>query len=424
MLSQKPCIFTVSKNISESSLEVVVEFKDQEYLKMMRAYIFFGILLLLTIYLGLKINLLMGGRRSLSVFITLAILISSIAWLFIYRGNNKILQTTWYPFLLWIGNICMGLVATFLLFSLVLDIVHLGVSLWDRSAGSSMSDTDIERRRALFKVSSQGLLMLSVAMAGLGYLTARYGLKIKKVQIPLPQLPSELTDLRIVQISDLHIGLTIDKDYVQRVVDQVMQQKPDMIMITGDMVDGTPENLQERWQPLRQINASSGVFFITGNHEYYSGAESWIALIKDLGFIPLINENKIVSYKNIPVLVAGVTDTSGGQFLPGHAPDTAKARGQDQQAALKILLAHRPEAYLEAEALGFDLQLSGHTHAGQFFPFNMLVMFAHKFYKGLNQYGKLWVYVNQGTGYWGPANRFALPPEITLINFVRKDEPA
>lgn len=385
----------------------------------MRSSIFFFILGFLLFYLTWKINFLLGRRLWVSFPLALAIAGLAWGWLFTYRGNDEILNTAWYPPFMWVGSTLLGFAGCFLIFSLVIDALHLFLRVWDFVSPTSVPLQDSERRSFFLRSVSLGALLGSTLVAGAGFYSARRGHQIKKVNIPIQDLSEKLENLKIVQISDLHIGLTIDKDYVQNVVTQVMKLKPDLIAITGDLVDGTPTMLEERWQPLRELQARHGVFFITGNHEYYSGVEAWLETLRGIGFENLVNENKVIFENGVPILIAGVPDIAGGQFIESHRPDIAKAAKSNQETDLKILLGHRPEFCFDAESAGFDLLLCGHTHAGQFFPFNMFVMFAHKYYKGLNRHGRMWVYVNQGTGYWGPANRFALPPEITEIRFVK-----
>jgi len=243
---------------------------------------------------------------------------------------------------------------------------------------------------------------------------------VSEVRVPIARLPAELEGLRIAQISDLHVGPMIRGGYVERVVQRVLDLKPDLIAVTGDLADGVPEKLKVQVQPLSKLKAPLGVYYVTGNHEYYWGAQAWIDKAAELGFIPLLNENRIVSVRGSKVLVAGVTDTFAEQFIPSHRSDPAKAAATDEKPALKILLAHRPDSCLEAEPAGFDLQLSGHTHGGQFFPFSLLIPLFHRYWRGLNRHGRLWLYVNQGTGYWGPPDRFAVPSEITLLHMTKE----
>jgi predicted MPP superfamily phosphohydrolase len=172
---------------------------------------------------------------------------------------------------------------------------------------------------------------------------------------------------------------------------------------------------------LQGLKHRHGIYFITGNHEYYSGAEAWIAENRRLGFEPLLNEHRVLKIGDASLVLAGVTDHSDSRFTSVNTSDPMKAMaGAPRDAGAKILLAHQPRSCFKAGEAGFDLQISGHTHAGQTFPGSLIVPFAHPYYKGLNRHGKMWVYVNRGTGYWGPPLRLGVPSEITLLTLVQK----
>jgi len=160
---------------------------------------------------------------------------------------------------------------------------------------------------------------------------------------------------------------------------------------------------------------------VTGNHEYYWDPEGLIAKMRELGFTPLLNENAALKIGESRLLVAGVTDPMGAAMTPAQKPDVSRAAHSDEKADLRILLAHRPDASTEAEPLGFDLQFSGHTHAGQFFPFSLLIGLEHRYSRGLYRHGRMQVYVNPGTGFWGPPNRLGVPAEITLATLRRAE---
>jgi predicted MPP superfamily phosphohydrolase len=263
------------------------------------------------------------------------------------------------------------------------------------------------------------LLAVSAVFAALGIRQALAGPVVSHVSVPIALLPPELEGLRIAQISDLHVGPMIRRGYVESVVRKVLDLKPDLIAVTGDLADGAPEALKAQIEPLTKLKAPLGVFYVTGNHEYYWGAQRWIDKAAELGLTPLLNENRVLSLRGAKILVAGVTDTYAEQFMPSHRSDPGKAAATGQNPAVKILLAHRPDSCLEAERAGFDLQLSGHTHGGQFFPFSLLIPLFHRYWRGLNRHGRLWVYVNRGTGYWGPPDRFTVPSEITLLQLTK-----
>ncbi len=218
-----------------------------------------------------------------------------------------------------------------------------------------------------------------------------------------------------MHISDLHIGSLIKYKYVKNVVNIVNSLNPNLIAMTGDFVDGSVESLQRDIAPLAELKAKYGKFFATGNHEYYSGANSWIEKFKELGVDVLLNEHRILQLKDDKIAIAGVTDYSTINMPVPNASDVMKAVNGISIGMVTILLAHQPASYKVAHQAGVNLQLSGHTHAGQYFPFNILIDFFHRYFKGLNLHKGMWIYINKGTGYWGPPLRSWSPSEITLI---------
>ena len=238
--------------------------------------------------------------------------------------------------------------------------------------------------------------------------------RVVRVTIPIASLPADLEGFRIVQLSDLHVGSTIRRHFVQEVVDAANGLSPDLVAFTGDVADGTVPGLTREVEPLALLEAPYGKFFVAGNHEYYWDAIAWLAEIRRLGFSVLTNEHRLLERGTGRLLLAGVTDVSASRRVPGHESDPGAALAGAPPADVKILLAHQPRSAFAAQAAGFDLQLSGHTHGGQF-PFNLLVRVGQPFVSGLHRLGALWVYVSQGTGYWGPPLRLGAPPEITLI---------
>ena len=241
--------------------------------------------------------------------------------------------------------------------------------------------------------------------------------KVKPLMIKLDRLPQSLDGTRIVQITDLHIGALIKGDWLQKVVNNVNALKPDLIVITGDLVDGSVEDLRAHVDPLANLEAPMGIYFITGNHEYYSGVEPWCDYIAGLGIRVLRNERVSISAgtDSISFDLAGVDDWGSSHF-PGEGPNLKKAlRGRDPNKAL-ILLAHQPAAIHEAAEQGVDLQLSGHTHGGQIWPFTYLVYLQQPYTTGLHRYNKqTQVYISSGTGFWGPPMRLGTAAEITHI---------
>jgi predicted MPP superfamily phosphohydrolase len=267
--------------------------------------------------------------------------------------------------------------------------------------------------------SATAVAALSVFATVVGFASARRRARIVNVDVPIRNLPRALHGFSIAQISDVHVGAAIRKEYVDAIVDAVNGLHPDLIAVTGDVVDGPVRELAPHTAPLGRLSARHGAFFVTGNHEYYSGESAWTAEFKRLGLKVLLNEHAVVTHDGAPLVVAGVTDFSAHHFNPAQRSDPAAAlAGAPSDAGAKILLAHQPRSASAAETAGYDLQLSGHTHGGQFWPWNLFVRFQQPFTAGLHRLNKLWVYVSRGTGYWGPPNRFGAPSEITRLRLV------
>lgn len=235
--------------------------------------------------------------------------------------------------------------------------------------------------------------------------------RIVRVTVPIADLPSDLAGFRILQLSDLHVGPTIRRRFVDAVVDRANALRPDLIAVTGDVADGLVPELREHVEPLGRLRAPHGAYFVTGNHEYYWDVRGWIGELERLGIEVLSNEHRVVTRGAGRLLVAGVTDLSA-------ASDPAAAVAGAPPSDVRVLLAHQPRSAFAAQAAGYDLQLSGHTHGGQYFPFNLLVRLFQPFVAGLHRLESMWLYVSRGTGYWGPPLRLGAPAEITLLELV------
>jgi predicted MPP superfamily phosphohydrolase len=223
----------------------------------------------------------------------------------------------------------------------------------------------------------------------------------------------------IAQISDIHVGPTIKRNYLDAIVDAVNELDADMIAMTGDLVDGSVAHLAQHTAPLSRLSSRHGAYFVTGNHEYYSGVDAWVVELRRLGLRVLMNEHVLLTHDGAIVLVGGVTDHSAHHYDPAQRSDPAAAMvGAPHDAAFKLLLAHQPLSAFAAAPVGFDLQLSGHTHGGQFLPWNLLVRLQQPMTAGLHRFRSLWVYVSRGTGYWGPPLRLGAPSEITHLRLV------
>ena len=306
---------------------------------------------------------------------------------------------------------CMGWLNFALLLSLARDVLLLATA-WVAPLAGLYS----------FIRDSGALLVVAGAFAALaaGALAALRGPRVRHVDIPVEGLAPGLEGLRIVQITDLHVGPTIRAAYVRRVVRMANELAPDLVALTGDFVDGSIARLARHVAPLAGLQPAGRVFFVTGNHEYYSGAAQWIAHFRALGFRVLLNEHAALSIRGARIVVGGVLDPAARSAGPEHVPRADLAAGRGEGEAFRLLLAHNPKLAPLGAAAGFDLQLSGHTHAGQFFPWTIAVQLIHAPHVyGLSRSGRMWVYVSAGTGSWGPPVRFGSEPELTLLRLVR-----
>ena len=274
---------------------------------------------------------------------------------------------------------------------------------------------DPERRLFLSRAIAASVGAVSGLIGIGGVVNVVRGFDVRRVRIPVARLPQEVSGYAIVQLTDMHVGPTIGRDFVENVVREANALAPDMIVITGDLVDGTVEQLRDLVAPLRDLRAPDGVFFVTGNHEYYSGADAWIAHLTTLGIRVLRNER--VAIRGAFDL-AGVDDARSRGMAPGHGQDVPRALAGRDVSRPVVLLAHQPKTLKAALAGGVDVQLSGHVHGGQMVPFNWLARLDQPLVAGLHLVEKTWVYVSTGTGYWGPPMRVGPGSEVTRIELV------
>ena len=314
----------------------------------------------------------------------------------------------------WASLTLMGLFSSLFVLTLLRDAVEL-VLLLGRLAGLRTPDRWLD-------LSASGVVVLALLVTLAGFYNARKAPRVKTVDIPLKDLPPALQGFKIAQISDMHVGPTIKRPAMKYVVAKINQLQVDVVAITGDLVDGNVYELSRHVAPLAGLRSSHGTFFVTGNHEYYSGVHPWLKYLPTLGVRVLLNEHVIILHKHAPIVIAGVTDYSAASYDTSHRTDVALAITGAPRAAVKVLLAHQPRSSQAAEAAGFDLQISGHTHGGQFLPWNFFVRFQQPFTAGLHRVKEMLVYVSRGTGYWGPPKRFGAPSEITLLRLVAQTE--
>ena len=318
----------------------------------------------------------------------------------------------------WAGYLSLGFFVLTFLTVIVKDLIYffIGLSYKISSAiGDSSSPTSPERREFIQKMLSIGIITSTSASTLKGLYNARKGATIMKTTVPINNLHKDMAGLTIAQISDLHVGPTIKKGYVEEVVEKTNNLKPDIIAITGDMVDGSVDYLAKHVEPIKDLHANIGKYFVTGNHEYYSGVDRWLEKTDQFGLTNLIDSHEVITKGIGKISLGGVTDYRSRTIKPEHKSDAEKAFKGCPQDSPKILLAHQPWSIYGAHDAGTDLQLSGHTHGGQFWPFVYAVRMANPYTAGLHDHNGTWIYVNRGTGYWGPPMRLGVESEITLV---------
>ena len=332
--------------------------------------------------------------------------------------------------LTWTGLLCMGFFSTLMVLTLLRDAAL--TALW--GAGLAGWDWAALTARDAARLSAQAVPLLAASVTLWGFVNARRTAAVVRVDVPLAGLPLALHGFTLAQISDIHVGPTIKRHYLRRIVQRVNSLGADVVAVTGDMIDGSVAELAHHVAPLADLQSRHGTFFVTGNHEYYSGAHAWINELRRLGLTVLMNQHVVIEQTMSPsigpsgvpaaaalsasLVLAGVTDFHAAHFDPAHRSDPAHALVGAPPGLPRVLLAHQPRSAGAALQAGFDLQLSGHTHGGQFWPWNLLVPLQQPFTAGLNRLESLWVYTSRGTGYWGPPKRFGAPSEITLIRLV------
>lgn len=331
------------------------------------------------------------------------------SWILVMREPTTVLRVAATALFVWLG-------ASFYMV-LVLALVDLGRGgLWlARRRGREQPPEDPQRRRFLARVAAGTAAATATAAAGWGVRSAFEDAEVTEVRVPVDGLPRRLSGLTIVQLSDLHVGPTLEGRFVERLVERANALRPDVIALTGDLVDGSVKHLGAAMAPLGRLRARLGVFAITGNHEYYSGADEWTRALRGQG-IPVLRNQSV--RLDGALELAGVDDWSAARHGLGHGWDLdAALRGCDPSLPA-ILLAHQPRGIDQAMSRGVALQLSGHTHGGQIWPFGMLVALTQPFLVGLHPVGGGHIFVSRGAGFWGPPMRIPFPPEIARIALV------
>ena len=361
----------------------------------------FAIAALLHLYIGLRLL----APFSVPVQLAGAAVLLAVFWL-LPKGWYVPGRRGWRVLVPWIT---MGFFSWLLVLTLARDLTLAATAL------AAPPETHAD----WIRISAIAVMALVPAITVIGFAMARRVSAVRDVTVALPGLPAALEGFTIAQISDIHVGPTIKREFVAGVVERVNRLKPDVIAITGDLVDGSVRELAPHTEPLGGLASRHGTYVVTGNHEYYSGADAWIRELRRLGARVLLNEHVMLEHDGARLALAGVTDYSAHHFQPAHRSDPEAAANGMPRDAVKVLLAHQPRSAPGAEKAGFDLQLSGHTHGGQFWPWNHFVKMQQPFTAGLHRLGRMWIYTSRGTGYWGPPMRFGIPSEITRIRLTR-----
>nr|BFE64370.1 metallophosphoesterase [Dactylosporangium thailandense] len=342
----------------------------------------------------------------------------------------------------WPGFLWLALMFYLLVTLLILEIPRLAIRLWQRrsappslsqvpppqAASSDISDEDpsfaaepppkpvaqepgfdATRRLLLGRSLAVTAGVLSTSAVGIGVYQAMSAPNLKRVPIRLAKLPASMDGFRIAVVSDIHLGPLLGRSHTERIVRMINSVDADLVAVVGDLVDGSVAELGEAAEPLQDLRGKRGSFFVTGNHEYFSGYQEWVDEVNSLGVRVLRNERVDV----LGLDLAGVNDLSGEDV--GDGPDFGKALDGRDTSRPVVLLAHQPIQAHDAARHGVDLQLSGHTHGGQMVPFNLLVGLQQPVVAGLGTVDGTQVYVTRGAGFWGPPVRFGAPPDISII---------
>ena len=362
---------------------------------------FLGVFILLNMYISKRLIKKLDIKESTKKYLRIFLVVNFFGIIGYMLGRYYVDIPNWLYFLF---SLPIGIL--FLLFctAIIYDISRVLLSKVPISTS----------RRSFFKKSLDiSSFIVASSLSARAIYEAKF-LKLEKIEVTLKDLKQEYT---IVQLSDIHIGGLIDAAFIQSMVQRVNALNPDIVVITGDLVDIDISKAEAPLGELEALKSTYGTYFIVGNHEYFHGIEKIMNRVKSLGIRVLENENVYIGERDKGFNLAGVYDVFGYR-ANHHLPDLYKAL-QNKKNSPTVLLAHQPR-YIEEVSLGVDLILSGHTHGGQLYPFKFLVKLAQPYISGLHQHTKdLQIYVNKGTGFWGPPMRLGATSEITEITLKK-----
>jgi predicted MPP superfamily phosphohydrolase len=319
--------------------------------------------------------------------------------------------------LAWVGYLGLAL-----MFYLLVVLAVLEVPRFVARRTVAPSAPDSSRRLFLGRVLAGTAVVTAAATVGYGVTQALGRISPRAVSVRLDRLDPAFDGYRIALLTDIHLGPILGREFLADVVAQVNRAGVDLVALSGDLVDGDAGALGAAARPLADLTSRDGTYFVTGNHEYYSGAQAWTEYLATLGVRVLRNERVEIRRGTAAFDLAGVDDyTAGSAGLPGHGADLPRALEGREESRAVVLLAHQPRVVEQAADLGVDLQLSGHTHGGQMAPFNLFVPLQQPAVSGLHRFRRTWLYVSRGVGFWGPPVRVGAPPEITILTLRARD---
>jgi uncharacterized protein len=330
----------------------------------------------------------------------------------------------------WPGYVWFALLVYLFLTTLVLELPRLALRGWVRRRPLEATATtsaepvpppaepakpEVNQSRRVFLARGTALVAgaASVGLVGTGMATALGPPDLLRVPVRLRSLDRSFDGFRIAVVSDIHLSSLLGRSHTERLVRMINESSPDLVAIVGDLADGTPEELRSAVEPLGDLAPREGSFFVTGNHEYFIDADAWVRALDGLGVHTLRNEHTTITRGTGALDLAGVTDVRGESS--GDAPDFDRALDGRTSGAPVVLMAHQPIQVSDAAERGVDLQLSGHTHGGQMYPFHHIVRLAQPALAGLSKVDDTWLYVTRGAGFWGPPVRVGAPPDISIL---------
>jgi predicted MPP superfamily phosphohydrolase len=308
-----------------------------------------------------------------------------------------------------IADTLLGVVWVLFVWSVLADLLRAALAL------AGVADP------ARSRITTAAAVVISVVLLGWGYAEAMRVPRVRRIDVRIPRLGAGLDGLRVVLLTDTHYGPIDRAGWSRRVTEVVNTLDADVVAHTGDIADGEVAQRREQAAPLGDVRARLARVYVTGNHEYFSGAQRWVEHMASLGWEALHNRHLVVTRDGSGLVLAGVDDrTAAGSGVPGHHMDHAAALAGADPDLPVLLLAHQPQQVPGAVAHGVDLQLSGHTHGGQMWPFHYLVRLDQPVLQGLSRHGaRTQLYTSRGTGFWGPPFRIFAPSEITLLTLHR-----